>query len=140
MISNQGSISTNLNRLMDSMGFPKELGNILGAALEARIENNIVVARNLFDAFSSISVASLDTLMTGAFGSAAQILRPHHNYNHHFALHHSTYHEQLPHHCIDYTDKAYQNVVTMLARCATPLAQQKILQSLAAGFNNHSRY
>ena len=181
MIPGEGSISNNFNRLMNSIGFPNELGNIMGAALEARIENNVGVARNLFDTFSSISTPSLDTLMAGAFGPGAQILRPHDNYHHHFALHHTTHYgreqisifntspefeskvmadpafrasvetqlggriiydgnadgrlsvaQRLPHHCIEYTGRAYQNVAAMLGRCASPLAQQKMLQSLAA--------
>lgn len=178
---NEGSIGNNFNRLMNSIGFPNELGNIMGSALEARIENNVGVARNLFDAFSSISAPLTDSLMAGAFGPASLILRPHDNYHHHFALHHTTHYgrEQistfqtspeyesklmsdpalratveaqlggrfiydgnadgrfsiarpLPHHCIEYSGNAYQNVTAMLVRCANPLAQQKMLQSLAA--------
>jgi hypothetical protein len=177
----EGSIGNNFNRLMNSIGFPNELGNIMGAALEARIENNVSVARNLFDAFSSITPSSIDSLMAGTFGPSAMILRPHNNYHHHFALHHATHYNReqistfhsspeyesklmsdpalraaveaqlggrfiydgnadgrfniahaLPHHCIEYSGNAYQNVTAMLGRCATPLAQQKMLQSLAA--------
>lgn len=129
---NEGSIGNNFNRLMNSIGFPNELGTIMGAALEARVENNVNVARNLFDAFSSISTPSLDTLMAGAFAPAALILRPHHNYGHHFALHHETYFERkIPHHCIDYVSSANQNVAAMLSRCMNPITQQNILQSLA---------
>jgi hypothetical protein len=132
MTSNEGSIGNNFNRLLNSIGFPNELGTIMGAALEARVENNVNVARNLFDAFSSISTPSLDTLMAGAFAPAALILRPHHNYSHHFALHHETYFgRKLPHHCIDYVSSANQNVAAMLSRCMNPMAQQNILQSLA---------
>jgi hypothetical protein len=177
----EGSIGNNFNRLMNSIGFPNELGNIMGSALEARVENNIGVARNLFDAFSSITTSSVDSLMAGTFGPAALILRPHDNYQHHFALHHASHYEReqiatfhtspqyeaklmsdpvlranlearlggrliydgnadgrfsiahtLQHHCIEYSGNAYQNVAAMLGRCATPLAQQKMLQSLAA--------
>src|SRR5262245_49039634 len=129
---NEGSIGNNFNRLMNSIGFPNELGTIMGAALEARVENNVGVARNLLDAFSSISTPSLNTLIAGAFGPASQILRPHDNYHHHFALHHHTHHERtLPHHCIEYAGSASQNVAAMLSRCMNPIAQQNILQSLA---------
>jgi hypothetical protein len=131
MISGERSIGSNLNRLMNSMGFPNELGNIMGAALEARIESNISVARNLFDAFSSISTPSLNSLMVGTFGPAGLVLRPHQNYQHHFALHHNTHYERVPHHCIEYTGKTYQNVVAMLSRCMNQIAQQSILQALA---------
>jgi hypothetical protein len=130
---NEGSIGNHFHRLMNSIGFPNELGTIMGAALEARVENNAGVARNLFDAFSSITTPSLDTLIAGAFGPASQILRPHDNYHHHFALHQHTHYERaLPHHCIDYVGKAHQNVAAMLSRCMNPAAQQKLLQSLAA--------
>jgi hypothetical protein len=129
---NEGSIGKNFNRLMDSIGFPNELGTVMGAALEARVENNVGVARNLFDAFSSISTQSIDTLMAGAFGPASQILRPHDNYQHHFALHHHSHYERkLPHHCIEYVGRAHQNVAAMLSRCMNSTAQQNILQSLA---------
>ncbi|HEY7161283.1 MAG TPA: hypothetical protein VH815_08485, partial [Acidobacteriota bacterium] len=177
---NEGSTGKNFNRLMNSIGFPNELGNIMGAALEARIENNLGVAKNIFDAFSSITTPLTGSLMAGAFGPAAVILRPHDNYHQHFALHHATHYSaeqistfhtspefesklmsdpalratveahlggrfiydgnadgafsiarQLPHHCINYRGNAYQNVTAMLGRCANPLAQQKMLQSLA---------
>jgi hypothetical protein len=130
---NQGSIGNNFNRLMNSIGFPNELGTIMGAALQSRVENNESVAKNLLDAFSSISTPSLDTLLAGAFAPPAIVLRPHQNYSHHFALHQHTHYEgKLPHHCIDYSARAHQNVAAMLSRCMNPIAQQNILQSLAA--------
>ncbi len=95
MISAGGSSAgTNLNRLMDSMGFADQLGDIMGAALDARVGDNVGVARNLFDAFSPISTGTLDNLMAGGFGPAAFLPRPHTNYVHHFAHHRSTHYER----------------------------------------------
>jgi hypothetical protein len=110
------------------MVFPNELGKIKETA------GSIYIARNLFDAFSSISTPSLNNLMVGRFGPAGLVLRPHQNYQHHSALHHNTHYERTPHHCIEYTRKAYQKVTAMLARCMNQIAQQNILQSLARDF------
>jgi hypothetical protein len=93
MISVGSSPGTNLNRLMDSMGFPEQLGDLMGAALDARVGNNAGVARNLFDAFASISTSTLDSLKSVSFGPPAFLARPHVNYPHYFNLHHSSHYE-----------------------------------------------
>ncbi|HSE40965.1 MAG TPA: hypothetical protein VLH08_09395, partial [Acidobacteriota bacterium] len=78
---------TNLNRLMDSMGFPDTMGDIYGASLDAAVGNNLGVARNLFDAFSPLSTRQLDRMMTGGFNPPGFCHRPHDHFGHHFHLH-----------------------------------------------------
>ncbi len=58
------SPGTQLNRMMDKMGFPDVMGDLYGAALDKAVGNQMGVARNLFDAFSPLSTNQLDK-MTG---------------------------------------------------------------------------
>jgi hypothetical protein len=73
------SSGSQMNRLINSLGFPNRLGNMIGAALDRKIANNAGVARNLYDAFSPLSSNSLNNLADGLvpFGFVG---RPYHNY------------------------------------------------------------
>ena len=75
---------TNLNRMMDSMGFPDKMGDIMGAALDARVGEGAGVARNIFDAMSGLSTGQLDKLMSGGFKPPGFCQRPHHDFRQHF--------------------------------------------------------
>lgn len=88
------SPGTNLNRLMDSVGFPDKLGDMYGAALDAAIGNNRGVARNLFDAFSPLSTKQLDRMMSGGFAPPGFCNRPHEDFAHHFAMGRHTHYER----------------------------------------------
>ncbi len=85
---------TNLNRLMDTLGFADQLGDIYGASLDAAIGNNLGVARNLFDAFSPLSTKQLDRMMAGGFPGAGHCHRPHHDFAHHFHQNRGTHYER----------------------------------------------
>ena len=56
------SAGTELNRMMDKLGFPDEAGDICGAALDSAIGDQAGVARNLFDAYSPFKTSQLDSL------------------------------------------------------------------------------
>jgi hypothetical protein len=60
--SNFKSAGTELNRMMDSLGFADQIGDLYGAALDAAVGNNDGVARNLLDAYSPLSTAQLDQI------------------------------------------------------------------------------
>jgi hypothetical protein len=60
--SNFKSAGTELNRMMDSLGFADQIGDLYGAALDAAVGNNSGVARNLLDAYSPLSTAQLDQI------------------------------------------------------------------------------
>src|SRR3990172_9149407 len=94
MVLGPGGISpgTNLNRLMDTLGFPDKMSDMYGAALDSAVGNNLGVACNLFDAFSPLSTTQLDRIMGGGFASPGQIARPFTDYGRHFATNmHSHY-------------------------------------------------
>ena len=48
--------------MLDSLGFADQIGDTYGAALDAALGDSTGVARNLFDAYSPLSTAQLDTL------------------------------------------------------------------------------
>jgi hypothetical protein len=73
--SNFKSPGTELNRMMDSLGFADQIGDLYGAALDAAVGNNSGVARNLLDAYSPLSTAQLDRL-TIRMSAAAFMPRP----------------------------------------------------------------
>lgn len=54
------SAGTQLNRMLDRLGLPDKVGDLMGAALDARIGDVAGMRRNLTDAFSNRSTASLD--------------------------------------------------------------------------------
>ena len=78
--SNFKSPGTELNRLMDNLGFPDKVGDLYGAALDAAVGNNSGVARNLLDAYSPLSTGQLDRLTismsTAAFMPGPRIYFP----------------------------------------------------------------
>jgi hypothetical protein len=79
------SPGTNLNRLMDSLGFAEQLGDVYGASLDAAIGNNMGVARNLMDAFSPfLKTSDIDRMMAGGFPPPGFCNRPVHDFAHHF--------------------------------------------------------
>ncbi|MCI0411982.1 hypothetical protein L0222_04170 [bacterium] len=73
--SNFKSAGTELNRMMDNLGFPDRVGDLYGAALDAAVGNNSGVARNLLDAYSPLSTAQFDQL-TKSMSAAAFMPRP----------------------------------------------------------------
>jgi hypothetical protein len=73
--SNFKSPGTELNRMMDSLGFADQIGDLYGAALDAAVGNNRGVARNLLDAYSPLSTAQLDKI-TIRMSAAAFMPRP----------------------------------------------------------------
>ena len=73
--SNFKSAGTELNRMMDSLGFPDRVGDLYGAALDAAVGDNTGVARNLLDAYSPLATAQLDQVTT-RMSAAATMARP----------------------------------------------------------------
>ncbi len=73
--SNFKSAGTELNRMMDNLGFPDRAGDLYGAALDAAVGDNIGVARNLLDAYSPLSTAHLDRI-TISMSAAASMPGP----------------------------------------------------------------
>ena len=68
--SNFKSPGTELNRMMDRLGFADQIGDLYGAALDGAIGNNAGVARNLLDAYSPLSTGQLDALARSMSGAA----------------------------------------------------------------------
>ena len=56
----QNSAGTRLNRMLDNLGFPDKYGDLMGAALDARMGNVRGMRRNLFDAFNNVKTGELD--------------------------------------------------------------------------------
>jgi hypothetical protein len=73
------SAGTELNRMMDKLGFPDQVGDVYGAALDAAIGDNSGVARNLLDAYSPFTTSQLDSL-TRTMSPAAFMRKPEHSY------------------------------------------------------------
>jgi|GEM_PF-5116216 len=73
------SAGTELNRMMGNLGFPDQVGDMYGAALDAAIGDSTGVARNLLDAFSPFTTSQLDTL-TRAMSPAASMRKPEMSY------------------------------------------------------------
>jgi hypothetical protein len=69
------SAGTELNRMMDRLGFPDEVGDVYGAALDSAIGDEAGAARNLLDAYSPFTTGQLDSL-TRAMSPAATMQRP----------------------------------------------------------------
>ena len=69
------SAGTELNRMMDSLGFPDQVGDLYGAALDAAVGESAGVARNLLDAYSPLSTEQLDSV-TRTMSPAASIAGP----------------------------------------------------------------
>ena len=69
------SAGTELNRMMDGLGFPDKVGDIYGAALDSAIGDQAGVARNLFDAYSPFTTSQLDAL-SRTMSPAATMRRP----------------------------------------------------------------
>lgn len=85
------SPGTNLNRLMDSLGFQDRTGDVAGAALDAAVGNNPGLARNLVDALAPISTSELDKATQTGFAPAGFAEKPAVNYKHHFECYSHTY-------------------------------------------------
>ncbi len=73
--NNFNSPGTELNRMMDGLGFPDKVGDLYGAALDAAVGNNAGTARNLFDAYSPFTTSRLNTL-TRSMAPSAFMPRP----------------------------------------------------------------
>ena len=69
------SAGTELNRMMDKLGFPDQVGDVYGAALDAAIGDSTGMARNLLDAYSPFTTSQLDSL-TRAMSPAAFMRKP----------------------------------------------------------------
>jgi hypothetical protein len=80
------SPGTQLNRLMDNLGFPDKLGDLYGMSLDKAIGNDLGVARNMFDLFSPLKTSQLDRMMSGGFAPPGHCSRPHDNYGHHWGV------------------------------------------------------
>ncbi|HSE43492.1 MAG TPA: hypothetical protein VLH08_22215, partial [Acidobacteriota bacterium] len=81
-----------LNRLINSLGLPDRLGNMIGAALDRKIADNAGIASNLFDAFSPLSSSSLSSNALVPFGFVG---RPYQSYLRHCADYQKFYHPSL---------------------------------------------
>ncbi|MEM1201805.1 MAG: hypothetical protein AAGN66_01100 [Acidobacteriota bacterium] len=74
MPMNLGALSqgSQLNRMLDTLGLPDKVGDMMGAALDAKLGNAAGMMRNLFDGFSKLTTGQMDFgALTGmpAFGS-----------------------------------------------------------------------
>lgn len=85
------SPGSNLNRLMDSLGFQDRTGDIAGAALDYAVGNNPGLVRNLVDALAPISTSELDKTAQSGFTPAGFAEKPAANYKHHFERYNHTY-------------------------------------------------
>lgn len=74
------SPGTNLNRMMDRMGLPDAYGDRMGAMLDAKMGNQMGVARNLFDMYSGVPTAQLDRLMGQQMPHHGHCHRPQHRW------------------------------------------------------------
>lgn len=72
------SPGSQLRLLMDSVGFRENrLGEIIGAALDAKVTNNLGAAQNILDAFSPLTQVALDRLTSAGFAPLGFCQRPH---------------------------------------------------------------
>jgi hypothetical protein len=62
MLNALGALSpgTQLNRMADALGLPDQVGDMLGAAVDAQMGNAPGALRNLLDGFSKLSTGQLD--------------------------------------------------------------------------------
>lgn len=88
------SPGTQLNRLMDNLGFPDKLGDMYGMALDKAIGNDLGVARNMFDLFSPLKTSQLDRMMGGGFAGPGFCPRPHDNFGHHWGVGRHTHYDR----------------------------------------------
>ena len=88
------SPGTQLNRLMDGLGFPDKLGDLYGMSLDKAVGNDLGVARNMFDLFSPLKTSQLDRMMSGGFAGPGHCPRPHDNYGHHFGASRHTHYDK----------------------------------------------
>jgi hypothetical protein len=88
------SPGTNLNRMMDQMGFPDVMGDLYGAALDKACGNQLGVARNLFDAFSPLSTSQLDKFTSLGFSPPGFCPRPNEDFGRNFGMCRPTYYDR----------------------------------------------
>jgi hypothetical protein len=105
-----------LNRLMGSLGFPDQLGKVVGSALDAHVSNSANVARKLFDTFSPLVAPQLDRLLSTGFANAGFISRPNLNYAHHFQTNVQGYHNAANAKFVAYQNNIHQYVGSLAQR------------------------
>jgi hypothetical protein len=72
------SPGSQLRLLMDSVGFREnKLGEIIGAALDAKVTNNFGTAQSILDAFAPLTQVGLDRLTSTGFAPLGFCQRPH---------------------------------------------------------------
>jgi hypothetical protein len=115
------SPGSQLRLLMDSVGFGEsKLGEIIGAALDSKVSNNLGAAQNILDAFSPLTQVALDRLTSTGFAPMGFCQRPH-----------------LYGPGFDYSPAQMNNFVgSMLSRCTNPQSASDAINNIAAALNN----
>jgi hypothetical protein len=115
------SPGSQLRLLMDSAGFRENrLGEIIGAALDAKVTNNLGAAQNILDAFAPLTQVALDKLNSTGFAPLGFCQRP-----------------QLYRPGFDYSPAQMNRFVgSMLSRCTNAQAASDAIYSIANELNN----
>lgn len=114
------SPGSQLRLLMDSVGFREnKLGEIIGAALDSKVGNNLGAAQNILDAFSPLSQIGLDRLTSAGFAPLGFCQRPH-----------------LYRPGFDYSPAQMNRFVgSMLSRCTNAQAASNAIYNIANALN-----
>ncbi len=86
------SQGTQLNRMLDSLGLPEQLGDVIGASLDMGRGDWAGYARNMADLSSGLSTAQLDGLFGAGLVESSFVPRPHHRLLHQRRLYKSSFH------------------------------------------------
>ena len=115
------SPGSQLRLLMDSVGFGEsKLGEIIGAALDSKVSNNLGAAQNILDAFSPLTKVALDRLTSTGFAPMGFCQRPH-----------------LYGPGFDYSPAQMNKFVgSMLSRCTNAKSASDAINNIAAALNN----
>lgn len=115
------SPGSQLRLLMDSVGFREnKLGEIIGAALDAKVTNNFGAAQNILDAFAPLTQVGLDRLTSAGFAPLGFCQRPH-----------------LYRTGLDFSPAQMNRFIgSMLSRCTNAQSASDAIYSIANALNN----
>lgn len=115
------SPGSQLRLLMDSVGFREnKLGEIIGAALDAKVTNNFGAAQNILDAFAPLTQVGLDRLTSAGFAPLGFCQRPH-----------------LYRAGLDFSPAQMNRFIgSMLSRCTNAQSASDAIYSIANALNN----
>ncbi len=84
-----------LNAMLDALGLPDQMGDILGAALDAKIGDVRGAIRNLFDLYSGLSTSQMNLLFGSSLAPFGFVPRPHVTWERQVVYKRHTYHQRV---------------------------------------------